>query len=441
MNQPDYNGNDFPFSNNSYECAPCYNNESLFFNLILNTKYENTKENCLIFFRNYSRNIILSKRDLFKNIINELTLSQLSNKSIDNNNSIESIYLIRTCIKNYSRNNIINALYDFISEENNNNIENNIQNINNNELNNNAININNNDNVIKIEENKEEIKENSDEEYILSQSLMNNSSNKKKKNVIFLCRKRKFDVSRENKEENKNINGKKSKIKEKKENKEKKKEIFNIKKEKFDEDSDIINISDKSVKIKQEKEDYFKKSFYFEEKDEYKNRLRRRNKSQRITSIPKRSSPSLNHHSRSRKKKFSLSPAKKKHQEQINENKIIKNKIKKNNKIKLEEKNLRSHLLKINGNVVSYKMMKFQNINAKKINFLCNNDDCRGKGVYLLDKKIFKETEKHNFKKINHVIALKNKSFRDMLLKDKNCDGYQILKNGEFIKDKKVVYL
>ena len=437
MNQPEFNGNDFPFSNNSYECAPCYNNESLFFNLILNTKYENTKENCLIFFRNYSRNIILSKRDLFKNIINELTLSQLSNKTLDNNNSTESIYLIRTCIKNYSRNNIINALYDFISEDNNNNINNNIQNINskNYELN------NNNDNVIKIEENNEEIKENSDEEYILNQSLMNHSSNKKKKNVIFLCRKRKFDISRENNENNKNINGKKSKIKEKKENKEKKKEIFNIKKEKFDEDDDIINISDKNVKIKQEKDDYFKKSFYFEEKDEYKNRLRRRNKSQRIESISKRSSPSLNHHSQSRKKKFSLSPEKKKHSEQNKENKNNKNKMKKNNLIKLEEKNLRSHIIKINGNVVSYKMMKFQSPNAKKINFLCNNDDCRGKGVYLIDKKIFKETEKHNFKKIHHVIAPKNKNIRDLLLKEKNCDGYQILKNGEFIKDKKVVYL
>ena len=117
MNPPEMN-NETLFSFNTYECAPVYSNESLFFNLILNTNFENTKENCLIFLKNYSKHIILSKRDLFKNIINELTLSQISNKEINNNND-ESIYLIRTCINKYSRNNIINALFDFISQNDN----------------------------------------------------------------------------------------------------------------------------------------------------------------------------------------------------------------------------------------------------------------------------------------------------------------------------------
>ena len=126
MHQKESNKN-LPFSLNTYACAPSYTKESLFFNMILNTEYENTKENCLIFFKNYSKNIILSKRDLFKNIINELTLSHLSNNSI-NNNEDESLYLIRTCIKKYSRNNIINALFDYVSQNDNN--ENNIINMN-----------------------------------------------------------------------------------------------------------------------------------------------------------------------------------------------------------------------------------------------------------------------------------------------------------------------
>ena len=106
-----------------YACAPSYSNESVFFNLILNTNYENTKENCVIFFKNYSKNIIISKRDLFRNIINELTLSQISNKGVSDNSN-ESIYLIRTCIKKYSRNNIINALYDFICQNEDNDVNN-----------------------------------------------------------------------------------------------------------------------------------------------------------------------------------------------------------------------------------------------------------------------------------------------------------------------------
>ena len=112
----------------------------------------------------------------------------------------------------------------------------------------------------------------------------------------------------------------------------------------------------------------------------------------------------------------------------------------KKNEKKLEENNLRSHLIKKNGKIISYKIMKYQNSHSKKINFLCNNEKCRGKGVYLMDKSIFKETEKHNFK-YSHVTSARLKNYYDMLIKDKNCDGYQILKNGEFIKDKKVIYI
>ena len=78
-------------SNNACACAPSYCNESIFFNLILNTEYENTKENCLIFLQNYSKHVILPKRDLFKNIINELTLSQFSKKEINSRSASVSL--------------------------------------------------------------------------------------------------------------------------------------------------------------------------------------------------------------------------------------------------------------------------------------------------------------------------------------------------------------
>ena len=82
----------------SASCPPCSSDDSIFFNLILRTSYENTKENCLIFLKNYSQQILYSKRDIFKIIINELTFNQYSNKMINNN---ESIYLIRQFIKKY----------------------------------------------------------------------------------------------------------------------------------------------------------------------------------------------------------------------------------------------------------------------------------------------------------------------------------------------------
>ena len=49
-------------------------------------------------------------------LINELTLNENSNKMIGAN---ETIYLLRQLIKKYSRNNILNAIYDFISEKDN----------------------------------------------------------------------------------------------------------------------------------------------------------------------------------------------------------------------------------------------------------------------------------------------------------------------------------
>lgn len=98
----------------SSTCPPCPSDNSLFFNLILGTSYENTKENCLIFLKNYSKQYFYQKRDIFKMIINELILNEISDKMISIN---ESIYLINQLIKKYSKNNILNALYEFISEK------------------------------------------------------------------------------------------------------------------------------------------------------------------------------------------------------------------------------------------------------------------------------------------------------------------------------------
>ena len=102
------------FSNAS---PPVFSDNSIFFNLILGTSYENTKENCLLFLKNYSRNIIFPKREVLKILINELTLNKNSIKMLGND---EALYLMQQLIKKYSRNNIINALYEFISEKDDN---------------------------------------------------------------------------------------------------------------------------------------------------------------------------------------------------------------------------------------------------------------------------------------------------------------------------------
>ena len=183
------------------------------------------------------------------------------------------------------------------------------------------------------------------------------------------------------------------------------------------------------MKIKQEKDDFFERSFGFAEEKEFKNKLRLRNKSFSNRIIPKKNAQrsnsiqddKINPHPKGKRGRKKLS--------NINKEKII------------EEKNIRSHMIKINRTVVSYNMDKSKAIDDNKIVFLCNNNECKGKGVYLMDKKVFEETEKHDFKKCTHVIAHKNKNIKDKLLRDKNCDGYQILRDDKFIRDKNVLYL
>jgi len=93
--------------------------------MVLNTNYENTKENCLIFLRNYSRLLITTKRDLYKILINGLISINSSSKSteekenlkkflrgefdkneeiikLDSNSSMEDIYNFLKKILNFS---------------------------------------------------------------------------------------------------------------------------------------------------------------------------------------------------------------------------------------------------------------------------------------------------------------------------------------------------
>ena len=371
--------NEFLISNDSYACAPSYDNESLLFNMVLNTNYENTKENCLIFLRNYSRLLITTKRDLYKILINGLISINSSGKSTEEKENLNSF--TRLILNKYTMNNIINALYDFISEKDE------------------IVNINN-----IIEEKKEEDKiDLNDEESIMNQSLnsINSSVNKKKKNLTFISKKRKRDINEDIQYNNKN------------------------EKEESDE-----NDKDNNIKIIKEKDDIFKRSSLFEENDNYNIKLRNRNKSLGLKNVSKynlRNIVSLS----GKKRQFSFSNEK---------DSINRKKEKENNPIKLEEGNLRSHIIKKKGMILSYKMMKYQNRHSKKIYYLCNNEKCRGKGVYLIEENIFKETEKHNFK-FPHNTAYKLKNIKEMLMNDKNCDGLQMLKNDEFIKDKKVVFL
>ena len=371
--------NELLISNDSYACAPSYDNESLLFNMVLNTNYENTKENCLIFLRNYSRLLITTKRDLYKILINGLISINSSSKSTEEKENLNSF--TRLILNKYTMNNIINALYDFISEKDE------------------IVNINN-----IIEEKKEEDKiDLNDEESIMNQSLnsINSSVNKKKKNLTFISKKRKRDINEDIQYNNKN------------------------EKEESDE-----NDKDNNIKIIKEKDDIFKRSSLFEENDNYNIKLRNRNKSLGLKNVSKynlRNIVSLS----GKKRQFSFSNEK---------DSINRKKEKENKPIKLEEGNLRSHIIKKKGMILSYKMMKYQNRHSKKIYYLCNNEKCRGKGVYLIEENIFKETEKHNFK-FPHNTAYKLKNIKEMLMNDKNCVGLQMLKNDEFIKDKKVVFL
>ena len=245
--------------------APSSSDDSIFFNLILGTNYENTKENCLQFIINLSRHIYFSKRELFKILVNELTLNEYQNKVIGND---ESIYLIRQLIKKYSRNNILNALYDYISEKD--------SNTGSNDVDNNLINSKDgssmNKNSIPPEkdpalntEKKNPIfeKDNEGEE----NELNNNEENQKKD---FLSKKRKIPSKISNKgpikEKEKEKKDKKRK-KGKKANKEKNKEEKEKKNPNIKKDNDVIG---KNLKDEENNNDFEDENMKEEDEEDIK---------------------------------------------------------------------------------------------------------------------------------------------------------------------------
>ena len=488
----------------SNACPPVYTEDySLFFNLILGIKFENTKDNCLQFLKNYSKNIFLPKRQLFMFLINELTLNKINDnmsKGLGNN---ESIYLIRQLIKKYSRNNIINALYDFISVDDNdfippgndNNLINSTFDSSMNQLQSSQSERDSKfeyNNLGQIQENQgEEDKEknNNDNE--------NESKSERKKNQ-FLSRKRKLANSQK---KNKNRNNK-NKAKAKQNNK-KRKKFKKIKKsqkelnEKFkekkvEEKHDDMNNDDEKYEEKEEIENNIKKEKQKEEDEgskdneeekeeekeinEYKKKLRRRSPNK----DKKDNNNNSNNNTTSAKKsgqKRCVSPTNSIQKEinnkldlwnsmdtQLNKRNSSNKKDKDKNQLDIisylnRDKSLNSnspikspndnnkfscHLIKFpqeNDFVYSYKMKRYQNINNNIIYFECNNKVCKGKGEYDINNKIFIETNEHDVSKTKHKISSFFYCLRDKLLEDKDTNGYQIFKDNKFIKDKKTIFL
>lgn len=531
----------------STSCPPCPLNDSIFFNLILGTSYENTKENCLIFLRNFSKQIFFPKRELFKLIINELTLNEYSDKIIGND---ESIYLIRQIINKYTKNNILNALFEFVSEKENEivpTIENKIN-----------LNYSNHYSLSKIDHAF------SEEESIIDNNLINNRNGnisekqieigkkyerrekselniiKNKKNIKLLEKKRKFSIPPTNNKKLKKGNSckplKKVKKKLKYDNEnirivEKKESINNVnvmdvfqkeggeKKEKVQglENNIIIEKMSKMTKQQQilekesKNEEYIKAKKEKEKENNEKNEINVNDKikieinleekkmekeeieNNEIDQKERKENTFKHHKSKLKslplnkiKSKISLNSKNKSYKTKISKKRVLtleeviklesSDEISLNNSISLssivskkskmkqpkinkqelslfnpiesKEKNVskcenefKSHLIKFfydkKKYVYSYKIKTINN-DSKIVFFECNNMRCRGKGEYDIDKKVFIEKEKHNIPLNYHKIAPQYFNARDFLLNDDNCNGYQLLKDSNFIKDKEV---
>lgn len=139
-----------------------------------------------------------------------------------------------------------------------------------------------------------------------------------------------------------------------------------------------------------------------------------------------------------------VSKVSKKNQPKINNKELSlfnSNESEENNVSKFEKK-FGSHLIKFSHEekkyAYSYKLKKMYG-NNKITFFECNNIRCKGKGEYDIEKKIFVEKDKHNIAINNHKIVAKYFNARDILLNDNDCNGYQLLKDFSFIKDKEVI--
>ena len=547
--------NTFDPSQFSNDCAPIYSDDSIFFNLILNSNYENTKENCLLFLRNYSKRIPYTKRDIFRIIINELTLGDHSDLNIGKD---ESIYLIRQIIKKYSRYNIINALYDFVSlnEDENNliNQERNTSNFSNDFTNDKTQNSERGEskkdiqkimNIINKKDKKKKEKKESDkkenENSIVNSGegdILDDDNNvdkllkflEKKRKSSPLAKKEKKDKrpkkdqkeKKENKEEKEEKEKKnKSKTKKEREKKDEKlpnkdqvkeedkmndeeiekgdaneeKEIKGQKEDKKDknenEELKMDNCEEKNIKKEKEKIDIKIEINDFEKEEKnkiiekmlikkennisrshnegnkfqrrsYKNRMRNMNCLSPFKSFISKSISGLS---------SSIEIIKLESVEETNgdgnmitspiKHEKSKDKIKSSNQLNIlsylnlsktkrakpfnEQMNkFGNHLikdLKEKTFIYSYRIKRYQSFKNNIILFECNNNKCKGRGEYDVEKKIFKETVEHNVPANLHKLAFAHYNVRQNLLMD-DCLGYQLFKdNNNFIKDKKVILL
>ena len=469
---------------------PAFSEDSLFFNLILGTNYENTKDNCLQFLKNYSKNMFYPKREIFKILINELILNESSTKMLDINENNECIYLMRQLIKKYSKTNIVNALYDYISEKENvffpPVIDNNLNNTS----------VESSLNKLQSSQSEKDSKSVIDNNInifpdMIKHEVRSQSYVMKENNKIFLKKKRYPDSTRsksnKNKNKNKIKNGKANKklikkAKEKQRTCKKEKDNINdkyeemkienleieIKKEntsssKANNETEYQEITnnDEKGRNNEENKDEGKKSKI----NSYKLKLRNKSSNKSKTSdvfklktekkenviklkhpfsVEKQNNDELklyksmptslmisnNNNSNTQRDKNKMNIT-----SYLNQQKI------KNEEIAQNENQYTAHLVKIKEVIYSYKIKRHGGIKDNVIYFECNNRKCRGRAKYDIEKKIFQETVKHSISTISHNISFLYYSMRDELLKDKDSDGYQILKDNSYIKDEEVVFL
>ena len=485
--------------------SPPVSDDSIFFNLILGTNYENTKENCLQFLKNYSKYIFFPKREIFKMLINELTLNENSNKVIGTN---ESIYLLRQLIKKYSRNNILNAIYDFISEKeydfispaNENNLINSTDDSSMNKL---LYSQSEKDSKCELDLlKKTQVKKNEEEDekqelikqngninhQLLSKKRKLNSSKKgmkknKEKNKSKEKRKKypvkkKFRIKKQiNKKKNENEEKKKEELEKQEKSEEKEKEIDSVRRtNEIKKEEKEVEIGQKQVNIANKKEEENDKMEEEEvNEDNYKNKLRKKliNKSKSDNNLTSKKSKKIIFSNI--KEKRLLSAQKEillENSEKASLYNSVKMPILENLKFKtIKDKNqhdilsyfspkkdnsFNSHKKVSNGVkyschliknpkdkncAYSYKIKRYQGKLNQTIIFECNNKKCKAMGEYDIDKRIFTEKVSHNIAASSHKICSIFNNIRDILLKDPDCDGYQILKDGYYIKDKEIIFI
>lgn len=518
--------------------TPSYS-DSIFFDLILNTQFIDSKENCLTFLRNFSKHFLFPRREVFIKIINELVSKREPNKI---NQNEESKYLIALIIKKYNSENLINALYDFVAEINNQNLSHNMissemsefnsnnnknlskkqainsinkakntlsstsvekrtlrfkvsNNFNNNsETNSHKVNFNtfnsskdakkntvfNNSNISKSNTNSS-LKISKNEKSLLNkkrknQNQINHQEEKKSNKEIFNMIK--FNFARKGSEserkvenkitneideksyEEKNEDEKNEDEKNEEEKNEEGKDSEEEKNKNKDENEERIANREERKKEEEEKENNNEDK---EEKDEKEEKDTENNIAECISSDSEEEENEeekiaqlINNHGRHQKRKNSnLSKSSKLLKQESKKNKKLKSSLSPQKTGKSESENemedqdfinkkIKSfgcHLVKSlneENKIYVYKF-KGKNEETNKLNFECNNKTCQGRGEYDYKKRTFIETVRHNVDSNFHKIANCFVKYVNILIKEENCTGYQLIKHEELIKDVKFI--